>query len=77
MKREEVIEHLTDLGAWDSYSHQNMVACINQLVEQYENRSCESCKYYISDRRKEIKKCSKLELRTFKDFYCKYWEAKE
>jgi len=77
-----VIKYLTGLGAWDRYTHKNMVACINQLVEHYENKSCESCnhsEYTIYDMCTATIKCNKLEDFTIPsvDFYCKYWETKD
>lgn len=60
MTRQEVIEHLTNIGGFDtSYSYGNMKACIEQVFDELENKdkttkndfvftNCNDCKHKIN-----------------------------
>lgn len=72
MTREETISHLCSVGGFDtSYSYQNMVSCVEQLFDYFENRTCENCKHKNEDGLMEYS-CFEC-----KRYYSDRWESKK
>lgn len=53
---------------------------VDFIIDNFENRGCKSCEHYKIDKGNLRPFCNHYRMPTFepdKDFYCKYWEAKD
>jgi len=73
MTREESKEKLWATGRINTLSKVECNELINEIYDDFESRTCESCN--ASDYGNSF--CLKLGIRVTKDFLCNKWEAKQ